>query len=99
MGSAPLAPSGGLWAGPASARTVAAARGVTLLAAGARSAGPIGTVHMPEVRAEAPGVLERGRQALGAGGYVAAWAAGQAMRLDEAVAYAREDARAAPATA
>ena len=33
----------------------------------------------------------RVRQALGAGGYAAAWAAGQAMTLDEAVAYALED--------
>jgi hypothetical protein len=69
-----------------------AARGVTLLAACARSEGPLGTVHMPAVRAEAPGFLERARQALGEAAYGAAWAEGQAMTLDEAVAYALEEA-------
>jgi hypothetical protein len=71
-------------------------RGVTLLGACARGEGPLGTVHMPEVRAEAPGFLERARQALGEAAYGAAWAAGQAMTLEQAVAYALEDA---PATA
>jgi predicted ATPase len=68
-----------------------AARGVTLLAAGAGGAGPIGTVHVPAVRAEAPGFLERARQALGEAGYAAAWAAGRAMPLEQAIAYALED--------
>jgi hypothetical protein len=68
---------------------------VTLLGAGADGAGLIGTVHVPQVRAEAPGFLERARQALGEAGYAAAWAAGRAMTLEEAVAYALEDAPAA----
>ena len=70
----------------------APARGVTLLGAGAVGEGLIGTVHMPDVRAEAPGFLERARQALGEAGYAAAWAAGRAMTLEQAVAYALEDA-------
>jgi hypothetical protein len=49
-------------------------------------------VHVPDVRAEAPGFLERARQTLGEAGYAAAWAAGKAMSLEEAVAYALEDA-------
>ena len=63
-----------------------------IFAACARSEGPLGIVHVPEVRAEAPGFLERARQALGEAGYAAAWAAGQAMTMEEAVAYALEDA-------
>ena len=69
----------------------APARGVTLLAAGAAGEGPIGTVHMPEVRAEAPGSLEQARQALGEVAYRVAWAAGQAMTLEQAVAEALAD--------
>ena len=72
-----------------------AARGVTILATGAGGAGPIGTVHMPAVRAEAPGFLEQARQTLGEAGYAAAWAAGRTLSLEEAVAYALEDAPAA----
>jgi tetratricopeptide (TPR) repeat protein len=72
-------------------------RGVTLLAAcaGFGGGGPIGTVHTPEVRVEAPGYLERARAALGETAYAAAWAAGKAMTLEEAVAYALEAAPAA----
>ena len=70
----------------------APARGVTLLGAGAGGEGLIGTVHVPDVRAEAPGFLEQARAALGEAGYAAAWAAGQAMTLEQAVAYALEDA-------
>ena len=69
---------------------------MTLLAAGARGEGPIGTVHMPDVRAEAPGFLERARLALGEAGYAAAWAQGQAMSSKEAVAYALEATPEAP---
>ena len=47
---------------------------------------------MPDVRAEAPGFLERARAALGEAGYAAAWAQGQAMSLEQAVAYALADA-------
>ena len=60
--------------------------------AGAGAEGLIGTVHMPDVRAEAPGFLERARAALGDTAYAAAWAAGQAVTLEQAVADALEDA-------
>jgi predicted ATPase/class 3 adenylate cyclase len=70
----------------------APARGVTLLGAGAVGEGLIGTVHVPDVRAEAPGFLERARVALGEAGYAAAWTAGRAMTLEQAVTYALEDA-------
>ena len=75
-------------------------RGVTILAAcaGFGGAGPIGTVHIPEVRVEAPGYLERARAALGETAYAAAWAAGEAMTLEQAVAYALEAAPAAAAS-
>jgi hypothetical protein len=69
----------------------APARGVTLIAAGARGEGPLGTIHMPEVRAEVPGALAQARQTLGAPAFAAAWAAGQALSLEEAVAEALED--------
>jgi len=71
----------------------APARGATLLGAGAGAdgAGVIGTVHVPQVRAEAPGFLERARQALGEAGYASAWADGQAMTLEQAIAYALEE--------
>jgi non-specific serine/threonine protein kinase len=66
----------------------AAARGVALLAACAPPAGPIGTVHVPELRLEAPGFLARARATLGAAGYAAAWARGRRLILQEAVALA-----------
>jgi hypothetical protein len=34
--------------------------------------------------------VEQARAALGEAGYAAAWAAGQALTLDEAIAYARD---------
>jgi tetratricopeptide (TPR) repeat protein len=71
----------------------AVTRGVTILAACAPGEGPLGTVQVPAVRAEAPGFLERARRALGEAGYAAAWAAGQAMPLERAVAYALEEDR------
>jgi predicted ATPase/DNA-binding SARP family transcriptional activator len=74
----------------------AAGRGVTLIAAGARGAGPIGTVHMPDVRAEAPGFLEHARQALGEPAFAAAWAQGQAMTPEQAFACALDEAPDAP---
>ena len=80
-------------AGLAEVARGAPARGVTLLGAGAGAAGLLGTVHMPEVRAEAPVVLEQARQALGEAAYAAAWAQGQAMPLEQAVAYALEEDR------
>ena len=62
-----------------------AARGVALLAACAPPAGPIGTVHVPELRVEAPVFLERARAALGDAAYAAAWARGRRLTLQEAV--------------
>jgi hypothetical protein len=47
---------------------------------------------MPDVRAEAPGFLERARQTLGGAAFDAAGAAGRAMPLPQAVAFALEDA-------
>ena len=79
-------------AGLAEVARGAPARGVTLLAAGAHGEGPLGTVHVPQVRAEAPGFLEQARAALGAAGYAAAWAAGRAMPQEQAVADALEEA-------
>jgi predicted ATPase/transcriptional regulator with XRE-family HTH domain len=59
------------------------ARGVILLGAASNVEGPIGTVHMPDVRVEAPIYLERARAALGEVAYASAWAAGKAMALDQ----------------
>ena len=73
----------------------APARGVPLLAACARGEGPLGTVHMPEVRVEAPLFLEQARQTLGQDAYAGAWAEGLAMTLEQAVACALEDGPAA----
>jgi hypothetical protein len=56
---------------------------------GAGRAGPIGTVHISEVRVEAPVYLERTRAALGETASTA-WAAGRAMPLEQAVAHALE---------
>jgi ABC-type branched-subunit amino acid transport system substrate-binding protein len=67
-------------------------RGVTPLGAGAVGEGLIGTVHVPQVRAEASGFLERARGAMGTPAYAAAWAAGRAMPLAQAIASALEDA-------
>ena len=47
-------------------------RGSTDPVAFPRSAGPIGTVHLPEVRAGAPGFLARARPALGEAGHTVA---------------------------
>jgi hypothetical protein len=63
-------------------------RGVTLLAAASNAEGPIGTVHMPDVRVEAPLHLDRARVALGERAFDSAWADGKAMPLDEALTYA-----------
>jgi hypothetical protein len=67
-------------------------RGVTILAAGAGGGGPIGTVHIQEVRVEAPEHLERARAALSEPAYAAAWAEGRAMTLEQAVQLAIEPA-------
>ena len=62
-----------------------AARGVGLLAACAPPAGPIGTVHVPELRVEAPRFLERARATLGDAAYAAAWTRGRGLPLQEAI--------------
>jgi hypothetical protein len=64
------------------------ARGVTILGAASNAKGPIGTVHTPDVRVEAPIHLERARTALGESAYTSAWAEGKAMSLDPVHAYA-----------
>jgi len=64
------------------------ARGVTLLAAASNVDGPIGTVHMPDVRVEAPVHMDLAHSALGEVACASAFAKGQAMTVDEAIAYA-----------
>jgi non-specific serine/threonine protein kinase len=61
------------------------ARGVSLIAFAANVEGPIGTVHMPDVRIEAPIHLRFARSALGEAAYTSAWAEGEGMTLDQAV--------------
>jgi predicted ATPase/DNA-binding CsgD family transcriptional regulator len=82
--------AGQLWAPACMAGLLAiaaggAARGVALLAAFASPTGLIGTVHVPELRVEAPQFLERARAALGEAAYQAAWARGRGLTLQEAV--------------
>lgn len=72
------------------------ARGVILLGAASNLEGPIGTVHVPNLRIEAPVSLELARAALGDDWYRSAWDEGQAMTFDQAIAY---DLDAAPAVA
>ena len=60
-------------------------------AAGAHGAEPLGTVHVPQVRAEAPGVLEQARRTLGEPAYTAAWAQGHALTLEQAITYALDE--------
>jgi non-specific serine/threonine protein kinase len=64
--------------------------GVTLLGAASNVEGPISTVHIPNLRIEAPVNLELARAALGEDGYTSAWDKGQAMTLDHAIAYVLE---------
>jgi hypothetical protein len=70
--------------------TGAYARGVTLLGAASDAEGPTGIVHVPNLRIEAPVNLELARAALGEDVYTAARDEGQAMTLDQAIAYALE---------
>ena len=65
----------------------ACARGVTLIGAASNVEGPIGTVHMPDVRVEAPIHLDRAREALGELAFETAWTEGKAMTLDQALIY------------
>ena len=64
-------------------------RGATIIAACAPETGPIGTVHVPEVRVEAPLFLARARAALGAARFDAAWTRGRALSLVQALDLAR----------
>jgi non-specific serine/threonine protein kinase len=59
--------------------------GVTIIAACAAPTGIIGTVHVPELRVEAPVFLARARASLGDTAYEAAWARGRGLTLQEAV--------------
>jgi non-specific serine/threonine protein kinase len=67
-------------------------RGVALVAACAPPAGPVGTVHVPELRVEVPVFLARARAALGGAAYEAAWERGRRMTLQEAADLARAEA-------
>jgi predicted ATPase len=70
----------------------ALAWGVSLVAAGDWGPGPIGTIHVPDVRVETPEYLARARAALGEAEYAAAWSRGQAMTLEAALALVLADA-------
>ena len=63
-------------------------KGVRLMAACSHGAAPLGSIHVPDVRVEAPAYLARARQALGEAAYAAAWNEGQATTLDQAVSAA-----------
>ena len=76
----------------AEGRPVPAAR---LLAAGAAGVGLPGTVDRPDIRVEGTDAVARVRAALGPAAFAAAWAEGQAMPLEQAVALALEGATAA----
>jgi non-specific serine/threonine protein kinase len=67
------------------------ARGVTLLATASNVEGPLGTIHLPDLRFEAPIYLGQARTALGDVVYASAWTEGHTMTLDQARAYALED--------
>jgi predicted ATPase/class 3 adenylate cyclase len=67
------------------------ARGVRLLGAGAVVNRLFGTIHEPDLRLGARTGLAGARAVLGEGPFAAAWAEGQAMTLEQAVAYALED--------
>jgi len=73
-------------------------RGVTLIAACAPPTGPIGTIHFPEVRLEAPAFLARARAALGDDDYDAAWVRGRRLSLQEAVELALAEPSIPPAS-
>jgi hypothetical protein len=64
------------------------ARGVRLIAVQPAITGVIGSVHAPDVRIEGEAALAGARAALGEAAFAAAWAEGQAMTLEEAVAEA-----------
>jgi hypothetical protein len=67
------------------------ARGVRLIAVQPAITGFIGTTNTPDVRIEGEAALARARAALGEEAFAAAWAEGQALTLEEAVAYALAD--------
>jgi tetratricopeptide (TPR) repeat protein len=68
----------------------ALAEGVRLIAC-SHGPGPLGTIHIPDVRVEAPAYLARARQALGEAAYAAAWESGRATTLEQAIADALAD--------
>jgi len=61
------------------------ARGVTIIAACTTGEGPIGIIHIPDVRAEAALFLDQARAGLGESTYDAAWTKGRSLTLDQAV--------------
>jgi hypothetical protein len=63
-------------------------RGVRLLGAGAVANPLFGTIHEPDLRLGARTGLADARAILGNEPFAAAWAEGQAMSLEQAVAYA-----------
>ncbi|HEV2457233.1 MAG TPA: AAA family ATPase [Ktedonobacterales bacterium] len=69
-----------------------AEQAVRLFGAGAAIRDEVGATHSPNKRAHTDRILAAAREALGEGAFAAAWAAGVAMRPDEAVAYAIEEA-------
>ena len=65
---------------------------VRLFGAGAASREAVGATHSPNKRAHTDRTLAEAHAALGDNGFAAAWKAGAAMGLEEAVAYALETA-------
>jgi non-specific serine/threonine protein kinase len=66
------------------------ARGARLLGAVSPAALAFLRTHLPDVQADHEAAVAGARTALGGSAFTAAWAEGQAMTLDEAVAYALE---------
>jgi predicted ATPase len=64
----------------------AAAEGVRLIAACSHGPGPLGSIHIPDVRVEAPEYLARARRSIGEAAYARAWESGRATTLEQAVA-------------
>jgi hypothetical protein len=67
-------------------------RAVRLLAAGSVATGHPGSLAAPDARVEGEDALARARAALGEAAFQAAWAEGQAMSLEQAIACALDEA-------
>jgi hypothetical protein len=68
------------------------ARAARLLAVAARVDPHFAPIHYPEIRCEARRAIDRARARLGGDAFERAYAEGEAMMLDQAVAYALEEA-------